>query len=161
MQLDAVWWLVTPGNPLKSKHDTADFEKRIAATKKWATHPKFHVSNLETRLGTQFSVDTVESLITLCPDTDFVWLMGADHMAGFDKWLDWETIAHLLPIAIFDREGYSISALNGKFARRFTKARISPNRVKGLPGSAAPAWCFVPSRRNPASATAIRASGKW
>ena len=161
MQLDAVWWLVTPGNPLKTTQHTADLKKRLAAAKKWTRHPKFHLSNIEARLGTRFSVDTLENLIILCPNTDFVWLMGADNMAGFDHWLDWETIAHLLPIAIFDREGYSMPALNSKFARRFVRQRLSPNRAKNLPGKTAPLWCFIPCRKNPASATAIRASGIW
>ena len=154
--LDTIWWLATPANPLKDKQDYAPFETRIAQARKTAAHPDIVVSDFEKRQGLQYTVDTLERLRLLHPDTAFVWLMGADSLAGFHHWKDWRRIASLVPIAVFNRPGYGEDALAGEAARELAAFRIDADKGETLADTEPPAWIYFPDTDNPLSSTALR-----
>ena len=133
LNLDWVWWLVSPQNPLKDNKNLAPFENRLADARKLASaNPAIHVSDVEHHFGTNRTIDTLTTLKTACPENQFIWLMGADNMVQFDQWASWQDIVSLLPIAIFDRSGYSTKALHGKFAKRYAHLRVTPQQAKKL-----------------------------
>lgn len=154
--LDEIWWLVSPGNPLKSDADLASFANRLAAARATARDPRIRVTDIEARLGTRFTVDTIRCLKRRCPRTRFVWLIGADNLIQIPRWRRWETLFQSVPIAVLTRRPYSLKALSGLAARRFARYRI-PGRMAGtLAGREPPAWVFLDTRAHPAAATAIR-----
>lgn len=157
LNLDAVWWLVSPGNPLKDPADYAPYEERLKEARRVADHPRIIISNFEERKGLQYTVDTVDALTTLWPQIDFVWLMGADSLAGFDRWKNWKRIASLVPIAVFNRPGAQDAAMASEAARALALFRIPKGRAGDLVGAEPPAWVFIEETANPASATEIRA----
>gem|GEM_PF-57243 len=154
--LDAVWWLVTPGNPLKDADLYAPYEERLAKARRLADHPDIVVSDFERRHNLQYTVDVLERLQIVNPDIDFVWLMGADSLAGFHLWKDWRKIAELAPMAVFNRPGYTDSALSGEAATALNAFRINENDLDQLITSDPPAWIYFSETDNPLSSTAIR-----
>ena len=159
--LDEVWWLVAPQNPLKPAAGMAPFAARLAEAKKVARHPRIMVTDIEARLGTRFTADTLRRLKHQFRAYRFVWLMGADNLAQIGDWKDWQQIFHLLPIAVFDRPAYTYRALAAKAARRFASFRQREQAARELALTPPPAWTFVHHRLNPISATEIRAKGQW
>ena len=159
LRLDAVWWLVSPQNPLKPAAGMAGLGQRLARAAPVARHPRLRVSDIEARLGTRHTVDTVAALRRRFPRTRFVWLMGADNLVQLPAWHRWTRLFHAIPIAVFDRPHYLFKGMAGKAARRFARQRVSARAARGLAEAAAPAWVFLHTRRNPASATAIRTPG--
>jgi nicotinate-nucleotide adenylyltransferase len=157
LDLDEVWWLVSPQNPLKPQKGMAPFAERIASARAVADHPRIRVTGIEAKLGTQFTADTLRKLVTRFPSCRFVWLMGADNLAQIASWRDWTRIFHLTPIAVFDRPAYTIKALTSLAARRFRRSRRREAALRTLAATLPPAWVFVHHRLNPISATAIRA----
>jgi len=155
--LDEIWWMVSPQNPLKPVAGMAPFAERLASARAMARHPRIRVTDIESRLGTQFTADTLKTLVTRFPSCRFVWLMGADNLAQISSWRDWTKIFHLTPIAVFDRPTYTIKALTALAARRFRRSRRREAALKMLAATPAPAWVFVHHRLNPISATQIRA----
>lgn len=152
--VDSIWFLVSPGNPQKAGTDMADFQRRFDSVQALVgDHPRMHVTDIETRLGTQYTADTIKALKNAMPDTNFLWVMGADNLMSFHTWRDWQAIANALPIAVFDRPGYALAGLNAKFTRRFSRFRTTPQR---LSQSKTPAWAFLTIPRHPASATRLR-----
>lgn len=160
LQLDAVWWLVSPGNPLKDAADYAPYEERLRTARKLSDHPRIIVSNFEERKGLQYTVDTLETLRALWPQIDFVWLMGADSLASFHRWRDWKKIASLAPIAIFNRPGYETAWRTAPAAQELAAFRLEENDAAGLSGAEPPAWLFIAEPQNAQSSTAIRARAK-
>ncbi len=156
LALDQVWWLVSPGNPLKKINALPPAEERVAAAERVASHPRIQVSNIEEQLGTRYTVDTLAALQRAAPAVRFVWLMGADNMAQLPQWKSWETIMESVPVAVFDRPGYSLKALNGVAARKFARARLPEERASVVVDTEPPAWVFLPIARHAATATAIR-----
>lgn len=156
LKLDHVWWLVSPQNPLKPATGMAPLAERLSSAQNMARHPRIMASDIEQDLGTRFTIDTLTSLKSRLPETKLVWLMGADNMVDFPRWRDWQDIARIVPVAIFDRPGYSLSALTGKFAKRFADKRLQSPAAGILADHSPPAWVFVPCPRNPVSATRIR-----
>ncbi len=156
LRLDHIWWLISPQNPLKSTKDMAPFAERVAIAKKVARHPRIHISTIEERLHTRFTIDTLEYLQKLVPTSRFVWLMGADNLIQFPLWHRWEDIIHLVPLAIFDRDHYSLKGLTDKVAYRFRHSRMSIGAEKAIATKTPPAWTFITLRRHPLSATSIR-----
>ena len=154
--LDAVWWLVSPQNPLKSTVDMAPFETRLASAVNVSRHPRLFATDIEQRLDTRYTADTLAKLVSVMPRTRFVWLMGADNLVQFTKWQRWRTILSLVPIAIFDRPHYSFIGLTGKMAMRYRQNRLSEQALRSLAKAPPPAWTFVHCPKNPASATRIR-----
>ena len=154
--LDRVWWLVSPQNPLKATADMAPFAERLASARDAAArHPRIVASDLERRLGTRYTVDTLERL-TRRRDARFVWLIGADNLAQLPRWRRWPRIMRSVPVAVFDREPYVYRALAGKAARRFARFRRPQSAARGLALADPPAWALLRLRRHPASATEIR-----
>ncbi|WP_119299490.1 nicotinate-nucleotide adenylyltransferase [Dongia deserti] len=157
LDLDEVWWVVSPQNPLKPEKGMASFAERMASARAMAHHPRIRVTDIETKLGTRYTADTLRKLVTRFPSYRFVWLMGADNLAQIASWADWTRIFHLTPIAVFDRPSYTNKALTSLAARRFRRSRRREAALKTLAATPAPAWVFVHHRLNPISATAIRA----
>lgn len=159
--LDEVWWLVAPQNPLKSAQGMAPFALRLAEAERVADHPRIRVTDLELRFGTRYTADTLQRLKHQFRAYRFVWLMGADNLAGMAAWKDWQQIFHLVPIAVFDRPTYTYKALAALAARRFACFRAREQAARTLVISPPPAWTFVHHRLNPISATEIRRKRKW
>lgn len=155
--LDEVWWLVSPQNPLKSARDMAPQAQRADGARRVAAHPRIRVTTIESRLGTRFTADTLRVLRQRFPAVSFVWLMGADNLVQVHRWRQWSSIFRNHPVAVFDRSPYSYRALASKAARRFASDRLPLSQAPVVAGCKAPCWVFLPIRRHPASATAIRA----
>lgn len=155
LRLDQVWWLVSPQNPLKPRAGMAPLAERLASARRVARDPRIRVSDLETRLGTRFTVDTLERLRQR-PGYRFVWMIGADNLAQLPRWRHWERVMEACAIAVFERDPYSYGALAGAAATRFAGARLSDARAADLAASTPPAWVFLRLRPHPASSTAIR-----
>lgn len=154
--LDEVWWLVSPQNPLKPASGMAPLAERMAGARAMARHPRIRVSDIEARLGTRYTAQTLARLRRRFPAERFVWLMGADNLAQIQRWKAWTRIFHTVPVAVLARPTYSLRALAHKAAQRFAKARLPERTARTLAGRAPPAWIFLHGRLNPLSATAIR-----
>ena len=157
--LDRVWWLVSPGNPLKSR-GPAPLDARIKAARALMRHPRVVVSDLEARLGTRYTAATLEHILGRYPGIRFVWLMGADNLAGFHRWDRWEWIMETVPIGVVARPGARLRALRSKAALRYGTRRLSPTLAGRLADSAPPAWCFVNLPMRDISSSALRARGQ-
>lgn len=159
-ELDRVWWLVSPGNPLKSR-GPAPLVDRMQAARAMMQHPQVTVTDAEVQLGTRYTAETLRALQRRYPDVRFVWLMGADNLAQFDQWQDWRWIMENVPIGVLARPGERISARLSKAARVYRGARL-PGRAAAILGScSAPAWCFINMPMNRQSSSAIRGRGEW
>jgi nicotinate (nicotinamide) nucleotide adenylyltransferase/ribosome silencing factor RsfS/YbeB/iojap len=157
LDLDEVWWLVSPQNPLKPVEGMAPFAKRVAGAQAFAkNHPRIKISEIEAQLGTSFTADTIRALRQRFPRTHFVWLMGGDNLAQLPRWQRWDHIVDTVPIAIFDRPQTSSRALSGLAAQRYARARLSETGARRLAVTVPPAWVFFHSRLDPRSATSIR-----
>ncbi|HZT52119.1 MAG TPA: nicotinate-nucleotide adenylyltransferase, partial [Stellaceae bacterium] len=157
LDLDEVWWLVSPQNPLKAARGMASFARRLEGAAALARHPRIHVVDLEARLGTRFTVDTLAALERRFPRTRFVWLMGADILIQLRHWKRWAGIFGRTPVAVFARPAYCLRALAEIAPLRFRRHRVPPGAARGLAGMKPPAWTFLPVRLDPSSATDIRA----
>lgn len=157
--LDEVWWLVSPGNPLKdSRPDMAPFPARVASATKMARRAPIRVSTIEHRLGTRYTVDTVTRLRRLYPRKRFIWLMGADNLAQFDQWKGWRTIAREVPIAVIARPGYDSDALAAPAMGWLRRARRPAYQAKNWTQWRLPALVLLRFRPDPRSATQLRAA---
>jgi nicotinate-nucleotide adenylyltransferase len=157
LDLDEVWWLVAPQNPLKPVKGMAPFEDRLASARAFVRHPRIAVTDLEARLGTRYTADTLEVLHRRFPNTRFVWLMGADNLGQIRHWGRWREVFRLAAVAVFDRPTYCLRALAELAAERFKRRRKPPRNVRRLADMAKPAWAFFPIRLDASSATALRA----
>ena len=158
--LDRVWWLVSPGNPLKSR-GPAPLAERMARARVVMQHPRAEVTDIESQLGTRYTAETLKRIGVLYPQVRFVWLMGADNMTQLHLWQDWREIMESVPIGVLARPGQRISARMSRAAAAYPAHRI-PGRFGHLLARArAPAWCFVNVPMNDASSTEIRARGGW
>ncbi|GBF57992.1 nicotinate-nucleotide adenylyltransferase [Candidatus Phycosocius bacilliformis] len=155
--LQCVWWLVSPQNPLKPK--SSPLQHRLASARSVARGPHMVVTDIETRLKTQFTIDTLRALKRRFPGVHFVWLMGADNLAGFERWRGWQEIARLIPICVVSRPGAGPKARLGRLASRFPHARLKLEKAALCPGAVPPAWVYIPARWNPLSSTALRNAG--
>jgi len=158
LDLDEVWWLVSPQNPLKSADDMGTLAERMEAARSVARHPRIAVSDVEAKFGTRYTVDTLALLHRRFPRIRFVWLMGADNMIQMPRWADWPALFEGTAVAVFARPTYSLKAMAGKVAQRYRHARVGSGRSRSLAALAPPAWTFFSIPLHPASATAIRAA---
>ncbi|MEI4473252.1 nicotinate-nucleotide adenylyltransferase [Frigidibacter sp. MR17.24] len=158
--LDRVWWLVSPGNPLK-REGPAALDRRLAQARAVMRHPRVEITDIEARLGTRFTAETLGRLVALYPGVRFVWLMGADNLAQFGRWQRWETIMRTVPIGVIARPGSRLTGRMSKAADRFERYRVPATAASILPQLAPPAWCFVNIPMVSDSSTAIRARGDW
>jgi nicotinate-nucleotide adenylyltransferase len=159
--LDRVWWLVSPGNPLKQR-GPADIGRRISAARALIDgRPEIEVTDLETRLGTRYTADTLRALLRRYPGVRFVWLMGADNLVEFHRWNRWVEIFTTVPIAVLARPGHQVRAGLSIAAARFADYRLDARRATALPWRSAPCWTLLSHPMRTQSSTAIRAAGKW
>jgi nicotinate-nucleotide adenylyltransferase len=158
LELDQVWWLVSPQNPLKSEDDMASLPERLKGAKTVAGDAAITVTDIEKTLGTQFTVDTLSALKQRFEGAQFVWLMGADLLLQMDKWSRWQQVFEAVPIAVFARPPYSKNAENAKASRFFAEFRVDSSKAQNLAEQSPPAWVFLKTPENPVSATEIRAA---
>jgi len=158
LDLDRVWWLVTPGNPLKDTRGLAHLAQRIVAAGALARHPRIDISSLEAQIGTTYTYETIAYLRRHCPGVRFFWIMGADNLRSFHRWQRWRGIAAVVPIAVVDRLGPSLYANASPAGHAFSRARIPETAAKSLPYRKPPAWVYLHGLKSPLSSTALRAA---
>lgn len=158
LHLDQVWWLVTPGNPLKARQP-APMAQRMARARSVMRHPKVVITDLEARLGTRFTYATLQRLQALYPGVTFVWLMGADNLAQFHRWDRWQDILRTVPVAVLARPGKGLQARLSHAAQVFRQARLK--RGEALEFRAPPVWAFLNLPMMDTSSSDIRARGEW
>lgn len=156
LKLDQLWWMVTPGNPLKSRNELAPLAERIALCEKITHDPRIKVTAFEQALGQSYTAKTLEKVRQKNRGVRFVWVMGADNLKNFHLWQNWQTIAKTFPIAVIDRPGATLAYLSSKMAKTFDYARIDEEDAASLASRAAPAWTFIHGPRSPLSSTALR-----
>ena len=156
--LDRVIWLVSPQNPLKGRHETADLAARMAGARALAKGPGMIVSDIEARLGSAYTIDTVRALKQRFPGVKFVWIMGADSLASFHRWRGWTQIMHEVPVAVVSRPWTALKSRTSPAARRFAHARIPSRAAASLPCRKPPAWVYLTGPLNFTSSTALRRS---
>jgi len=156
LKLDQLWWMVTPGNPLKSGNGLPPLAERLAASQRLVTDPRIAVTGFEEGLGEPYTYATVSYLTRRMPGVHFVWVMGADNLASFHRWRRWREIAELVPMAVVDRPGWRFKALASPAAVRLMPFRVPENRAAGLATMRPPAWIFLSTRLSAASSSALR-----
>ena len=162
LKLDRVWWLVSPGNPLKDHQGLGRLDERMKAARQMAGDPRIQISCLEAVIGTRYTVDTLDYLRRHIHGVQFVWIMGADNLAQFHRWRDWQRIARNMPIVVVDRPPQSFRALAAPAAQALTRYRLPENQAAELPERRAPAWTFLTGLKLNLSSTALRGSdGAW
>ena len=162
LKLDRVWWLVTPGNPLKDHGALRDLDARAEAARKMANDPRIDVSCLESVIGTRYTVDTIDYLRRRASGLHFVWIMGADNLAQFHRWQNWRRIASEVPIAVIDRPPQSFRALAAPAAQALARYRLPENQAGRLADQRAPAWVFLTGMKLNLSSTGLRnPDGSW
>jgi len=157
LDLDQVWWLVSPHNPLKSHAPSEDLAQRVAAARALAAHPRIKVTGIEAALGTTYTAETLRRLLPLLPGLRVVWLMGADNLRQFSRWRDWQRIAAMVPIAVLNRPGEALRALSSPAAVALAPFRLPLKAARSLASRRPPAWIFLPAPHVPLSSTELRA----
>jgi len=157
LRLDEVWWMVSPQNPLKSSDGMADLNERISSAYLVAKDRRIRITDIEIKLGTQYTAETLNKLKTAYTNTRFVWLMGADNLMQIPKWRDWRNIFKSMPIAVFTRPTFSRRALSGIAAQSFSRYQVNESRISRLCFMKPPAWSFLNIKPDPISATRVRA----
>lgn len=159
LQLDAVWWVVTPGNPLKSHDELAPLAERMQLCREMAGgDPRIKITDFEAELSSAYTAATLAFLTRRYPTVRFVWLMGADNLATFHRWQEWEGIAESMPIAIVDRPQWRLKSMGSRTAKRFSNAYVPESGARRIPLMRAPAWTFLTGPLSELSSTAIRAA---
>ena len=158
--LNWVWWLVSPGNPLKAR-GPAPLDRRMAAARALVDDPRVEVTDIEAHLGTRVTAETLAQMVRLYPGVRFVWLMGADNLAQLHRWQNWRAIMETVPVGVVARPGDRISARMARAARVYDWARIDGQARHLLGRAQAPAWCFVNVPMVDISSTDLRARGDW
>ena len=162
LKLDRVWWLVTPGNPLKDHGGLRDLHQRAEAARQMADDPRIDVSCLESVIGTRYTADTIGYLRRRASGLRFVWIMGADNLAQFHRWENWRRIASEVPIAVIDRPPQSFRALAAPAAQALARYRLPENQAARLADRRAPAWVFLTGMKLNLSSTGLRnPDGSW
>ena len=159
--LDEVWWLVSPGNPLKPAEGMAPLAARVAAAQQKARGGPIWVTAIERELGTRFTVETLRALLRRYPRRRFVWLMGSDNLAQFHRWKDWRRIARLMPIAVIARPGYDAAAMASPAMAWLGRYRRRPEALKDPARRSLPALTLLRFDPDPRSATAIRSADPY
>lgn len=158
--LDRLWWLVTPGNPLKQNNGLPPLETRMDMCRRLARHPRMVVTGFERELGTRYTAATLRFLVERHPRVRWVWVMGADNLASFHYWQRWRDIAATMPVAVVDRPGYRLRALASPGARAFWRSQIQERRAGGIWRCRTPAWVFLTNRLSALSSTELRAKAR-
>lgn len=154
--LDEVWWLVSPGNPLKSRTDMAALAARYASALRQARRAPIRVTAIEAQLDTRYTVDTLRAIRRRYPEFQFLWLMGADNLATFDHWRAWRQIAQMMPIAVIARPGYDGQAIASPAVAWLRRFQVPAAKFRAMNRWSAPALVILRFNPDPRSATAIR-----
>jgi len=154
--LDAVWWVVTPGNPLKSHGELAPLAARLALCRDMTSNPRLKVTAFEQELPSAYTAATLAHLKLRHAGVHFVWLMGADNLASFHYWQDWQEIARDLPIAVVDRPGWRLRSLASRTALSLWRHYVPEQFALTLPTARPPAWTFLTGPLSTLSSTEIR-----
>lgn len=160
LALDQLWWMVTPGNPLKSTRELAPLAERIRLSEAVAEDPRIKVTAFEASYRVRYTADTLALVKRLNPGVDFVWIMGADNLRDFHRWQRWRKIAMTFPIAVIDRPGSTLSFLSSLVAKTFDYARVDEGDAPRLARMKPPAWTFIHGPRSSLSSTALRQIAK-
>jgi nicotinate-nucleotide adenylyltransferase len=156
LKLDRIWWLVTPGNPLKEIEGLPPLAERMALAAALARHPRIDITNIEAQIGTRYTYDTIRWLTQRCPDVDFVWIMGADNLANFHRWQRWRDIASMVSIAVVDRPGSTLKALQSRGGQWLARHRLREHEAPLLAKLQPPAFTFLHGPRSDLSSTELR-----
>ncbi|WP_068005671.1 nicotinate-nucleotide adenylyltransferase [Pseudovibrio axinellae] len=159
LALDQIWWLVTPGNPLKSHRELASLEERVSAVEALAQHPRMKVTAFEKVLGTSYTASTLHSLLRIRPNLNFVWVMGADNLSNFHHWQNWQSIIEGVPLAIVDRPKATLSSLSARVCQRYAFAQLKEKSARQLPKRKAPCWTILRGPLDETSSTLLRKRG--
>ncbi len=156
LALDRVWVLVSPGNPLKDQSGLAPLAERVAATQAVMRHPRIDVTGFEAEHGFGYTYETLDYLVRAEPGVRFVWIMGADSLLTFDRWVRWEEIVRIMPMAVYARPGSTLSATRSRVAHVLERYRLPEERAEALAASPPPAWVYLRGVMSPQSSTALR-----
>lgn len=156
LELDQIWWMVTPGNPLKDTSGLPSLEERIGLCEALVSNPKIKITAFEAAHRVRYTADTVRLVLKLRPRQNFVWLMGADNLAGFHHWQDWREIAAMLPFAVIDRPGSTLAHRSARAALALSRYRLDEEDASMLATMRAPAWTFIHGPRSSLSSTQLR-----
>jgi nicotinate-nucleotide adenylyltransferase len=159
LALDQLWWIVTPGNPLKSSRELAPLAERLEQSEAMARNPRIKVTAFEAAHKVRYTADTLALVRRRNPAVNFVWIMGADSLRDFHRWQRWRQIALTFPIAVMDRPGSTLSFLSSVTAKTFDYARVDEKDAPLLARMRPPAWTFIHGPRSSLSSTALRANG--
>lgn len=159
-KLDFVWWLVTPGNPLKDSGELIGLAERISQSRRLIAHPRIKVTAFEAAHGLRYTEETLRAITRLRPRVNFVWLMGADNLAAFHRWQNWRRIAAMMPIMIIDRPGSTLAYRSAPAAIALARYRVDEADAELLARMRPPAWTFLHVPRSALSSTAIRNARK-
>lgn len=157
LKLDQLWWIVTPGNPLKAGKPIAPLAERLKKSEAFAEDPRIKVTAFEASFNVRYTADTLALVQARNPGVDFVWVMGADNLAQFHRWQRWREIATTMPIAVIDRPGSTLALISSMMAKTFDYARVNERDAARLARLRAPAWTFIHGPRSSLSSTALRA----
>ncbi len=158
LRLDRVWWVVTPGNPLKDNEGLPRLEQRLAEARALARDPRIAVTGFEAEIGARYTADTIAFLRRRAPGVHFVWLMGADNLRQFHLWRRWRRLAETAPIAVVARPGATLTALAAPAAAYLAEFRIPESLSAGFAKSRPPAFIFLHGPQSMLSSSAIRAT---
>ena len=156
LQLDEIWWLVSPQNPLKHSFIKNSIKERVYAARKISKGYKIRVEDLESRFNTNLTAKTLKILLERYRGTRFIWLMGADNLNEMNKWFSWKNIFNTMPIAVFDRGVYSYSIINSIAGKRYFSNLHKRKNSTSIFNTPLPSWKFIHNSKNPLSSTNIR-----
>jgi len=156
LALDGVWWIVTPGNPLKSRSELLPLAERVDLARTLMDDPRVTVTDFEKALGSRFTAATLAYLRLRFPEVHFVWVMGGDCLADFHRWQQWRQIFETIPIAVVDRPGWRLPAMASPAARAFSRRRLTESHAPLLATAKPPAWVFLTGPTMHLSSTQIR-----
>jgi nicotinate-nucleotide adenylyltransferase len=156
LKLDRIWWIVTPGNPLKDTAELAPLTARLAACRALMPEPRVDITDFEAHIGTRYTLDSLRYLKRRCPAVRFVWIMGADNLRQFHRWQGWREIAALMPIAVIDRPGATLKSISSPAAQTMRARRELEQSSAALAKQKAPRWLMLHGPRSPLSSTALR-----
>jgi len=159
LRLDRVWWLVTPGNPLKSQGELAALKERMEAARRLVAGPRVVVTDIEARIGARYTYETLAWIKRRAPSVHFVWIMGADNLRQFHLWRHWRLIADLVPIVIVDRPGSTLRAISAQAGAALGPWRAPERDAAGFAIMKPPALLFLHGQRSRLSSTALRSEG--
>ena len=154
--LDQVWWMVTPGNPLKDARELAPLSQRIALSEQLITDKRIHVTAFEAVNQVRYTADTLALVREHNPDVHLVWIMGADNLMSFHHWQEWDEIARTYPVAVINRPGSNMAAEDSVMAQQFSAARLPEADAAKLATQQAPAWVFIHGPQSELSSTQLR-----